>query len=213
MVARIVLADDHHILLEGLAQLLRPHYELVATVSDGRALVAEVVAHKPEVALLDLAMPLMDGMEALRHIRELSPYTKAVVLTQQRGRTYVQAAFRAGAQAYVLKEAAAAELLRALTEVLNGRTYITPKAAADEIPFSKPARKQPQEWMNSDLTPRQREVLQLVAEGKAAKEIAYLLNISVRTVEFHKASIMGELGLRSTAALTRYALENGIIGD
>src|SRR5579883_3030538 len=183
MVARIVLADDHHILLEGLAQLLRPHYELVATVSDGRALVAEVVAHKPEVALLDLAMPLMDGMEALRHIRELSPYTKAVVLTQQRGRTYVQAAFRAGAQAYVLKEAAAAELLRALTEVLNGRTYITPKAAADEIPFSKPARKQPQEWMNSDLTPRQREVLQLVAEGKAAKEIAYLLNISVRTVE------------------------------
>lgn len=210
MKARIVLADDHNILIEGLAQLLRPQYTLVETVGDGRALVAAVAAHRPDVAILDLMMPMMNGMEALQQMQAASPETKAVVLTQQWGKIYVQSAFRAGAHAYVLKEAAAAELLLAVSEVLEGRFYVTPRLAPHVSSVLKSSQNA-EEWFGSDLTSRQREVLQLVAEGKAAKEIAYMLGISVRTVEFHKASIMEELGLRSTAALTRYAIENKIV--
>jgi DNA-binding NarL/FixJ family response regulator len=207
-----LLADDHAILLDGVRKLLESEYDIIGSAADGRELVASALKLSPDAVLLDIGMPLLNGIEAARQIQRSAPHVKVIFLTQQSHKSYVQEAFRAGAVGYVLKQSAATELSTALREVLQGRYYVTPLVAGEELSARLDANTNPSELFGGSLTPRQREVLQLVAEGKAAKEIAQIVGISVKTVEFHKAAIMEELGLRTTAELTRYALQRGIVG-
>ena len=209
--SRIVIADDHNILVEGVRRLLEAEYDIAGTAADGREVVEMSCRLEPEIVILDVGMPLLNGIEAARQIRQTVPSTRIIFLTQQADKAYVHEAFRSGASAYVLKQAAATELLTALREVLSGRYYVSPSVATDQAVVRFDPYKNPSELFGGHLTPRQREVLQLVAEGKGAKEIATIMGISVKTVEFHKSAIMDELGLRTTAELTRYAIEHGIV--
>ena len=206
---RVLLADDHTLMLEGLRRLLEDQCELVGSVEDGRALVEAAQRLHPDVILLDISMPLLNGLEAARHIRELVPESKLIFLTMHADPTYASEAFRAGASGYLLKRSAASELADAISVVLKGRSYLTP-LISDEVlqPCALPSTKVPPRL--GELTPRQREVLQLVAEGCTGREIAVQLKISVKTVEFHKARIMDQLGLRTTSQLTMYAVAHGI---
>ncbi|HYO82419.1 MAG TPA: response regulator transcription factor [Bryobacteraceae bacterium] len=209
----VILADDHAVLREGLVRILESAFDIVGAVGDGRTLVTETERLRPDVVVLDVGMPLLNGIEAATQIRNNVPAARLVFLSQQSGKEYVQAAFRLGAWGYVLKNAAAAELVSGIHEVLGGRRFLSAELRqrfGDPDPLSTGSAG---EHLGNVLTPRQREVLQLVAEGKSAKEIAHLLKISVKTVEFHKASIMDELGLRTTAELTRYALQQGILAS
>lgn len=205
---RVLLADDHALVSAGISKLLENDFELIGTVADGRALVAAVKERHPDVILLDISMPVLNGLEAARQIRKDSPTAKLIFVTVHSDTPYVIEAFRAGASGYVLKRSAAAELLTAVHQVLENNVYLTPlirgAAVADFL-------KAPNE-QGPILSKRQREVLQLVAEGHSAKEIARNLKISSKTVEFHKGLIMKKLDLHSTAELTRYAIENGIAG-
>ena len=207
---RILLGDDHAIVLDGLRRILEPHCDIVGSAEDGRALVAAAEKLRPELVVADISMPLLNGIEAARQIRKAHPQTKVIFLTMHPDATYATEAFRAGASGYVLKNSAASELVTAIQEALKGRTYLTPRVAKDAIASWVQAPGQP-ETPSASLTSRQREILQLVAEGKSAKEIAAILTISPRTVEFHKYRIMEVLGLRTTAELTQYALKHGIV--
>jgi DNA-binding NarL/FixJ family response regulator len=198
---RLLLADDHELLVDGLRKLLEPEYAVVESVGDGRAAVAAYARLQPDLLLLDVGLPLLNGIEAARQVRGKSPAARILFVTMQTDRIYVEEAMRAGASGYVLKHAAARELVEAIRMVLGGGTYVSPQLEA---------RLGPGAVFGGRLTPRQREVLQLIAEGKLMKEIAEILQISVRTVEFHKNGIMEHLGFRSTAELTRYALDQGI---
>jgi DNA-binding NarL/FixJ family response regulator len=202
--ARLIVADDHLMVAEGIRKLLEAEYELERVVPDGKELLRAVDELHPEAVLLDITMPVMNGIEAARQLARREHAPKVVFVTQQSDRRYVQAAFEAGASGYVLKQAAASELLQALHEVLEGRSYVTPSVAP--LPPSG-------ESSHSELTSRQREVLQLVAEGKSAKEIAEVLKVSPKTVEFHKGAIMDRLGIRTTAELTRYAISTGLVSS
>jgi DNA-binding NarL/FixJ family response regulator len=210
---RLILADDHDLLLGGVTKLLEPEFDIVSTVSNGRTLVAECERLRPELVIVDIGMPDLNGIEAARRIIALLPKTLIIFLTQQLESEYIQAAFGAGAKGYVAKQSASSELLEAIRVALAGGYYVTPLAVAkDSSLFSvRKQRQNPAEFFGRSLTPRQREVLQLVAEGRTAKEISNALNISVKTVEFHKNGLMDELGLRTTAELTRYALIHGIV--
>lgn len=208
---RVLVADDHHILVEGVRRILETEYDVAGTATNGREVVDLATRLHPDVVILDVGMPLLNGIEAARHIRSSAPAIKIVFLTQQADRAYVHEAFRSGASAYVLKQSAADELLKAMQDVIAGRFYISPSVTSDEVKARFDPSRNPSELFGGNLTPRQREVLQLVAEGKGAKEIATLMGISVKTVEFHKSAIMDELGMRTTAELTRYAIEHGII--
>jgi DNA-binding NarL/FixJ family response regulator len=208
---RIVIADDHSLIVAGLSKLLEKDFEIAGVASNGRELVELAEQSKPDAILLDISMPLLNGIEASRQICRAVPKAKIVVLTQQTGKEYVQAALQAGARGYVVKQSAPTELVTALREVLAGRFYITRLVVPKEISTLVDRGGNPLEWFAGQLTPRQREVLQLVGEGKSGKEIAEILGISVKTVEFHKAKLMDQLGLHTTAELTRYALEHGII--
>lgn len=205
---RILLADDHGLMLEGLQRILEPEYEVVAAVTDGRALLEAAPRLDPDIILIDITMPLMNGMEAASRISKELPRARIIIVSMHSDPDYVRAAFEAGAAGYVLKRSAGEELRVAIREVLAGQRYISPGllTTASGAPMNLSA-------IRSELTPRQREVLQLIAEGRIAKEIAAVLNISVKTVEFHKTSISQALGLRTTAELTRYALERGLIGS
>lgn len=207
---RILLGDDHAIILDGLRRILEPHFEIVGAVEDGRALVAAAEKLRPDMIVVDISMPLLNGIEAARQIRKAHPQTKVIFLTMHPDATYATEAFRAGASGYVLKNSAASELVTAIQEALKGRTYLTPLVAKDAIATWVQAPGLP-EAPSASLTSRQREILQLVAEGRSAKDIASILNISPRTVEFHKYRIMEVLGLRSTAELTQYAIKHGIV--
>ena len=211
MKPRLLLADDHALVTAGITKLLDEQFDVIGTVNNGRELLDAVDSKKPDLVLLDISMPLLNGIEAARQIQKTAPNTKIVVLTQQSGKDYVYAAFLAGAKGYVLKQSAASELIKALQEVRAGHYYITPSLIPREATGILQNNVNPQDWFASQLTPRQREVLQLVGEGKSGKEIADTLHISVKTVEFHKARLMDQLGLHTTAELTRYALEHGII--
>jgi DNA-binding NarL/FixJ family response regulator len=206
--ARVLLADDHALVSAGISKLLENDFDLIGTVADGRALVAAVRERHPDVILLDISMPVLNGLEAARQIRKDSPTAKLIFVTVHSDTPYVIEAFRAGASGYVLKRSAAAELLTAVHQVLDNNVYLTPliRGAAVEDFLKAPSEQGP------ILSKRQREVLQLVAEGNSAKEIAKNLKISSKTVEFHKGLIMKKLDLHSTAELTRYAIENGIAG-
>jgi DNA-binding NarL/FixJ family response regulator len=167
---------------------------------------------QPDLLLLDIALPLLNGIEAARQVRAAAPNARILFVTMQTDRVYVEEAFRAGASGYVLKQAASAELVEAIKTVLRGRYYVSPNISARMAPGILDISRDPSRLFGGQLTPRQREVLQLIAEGKSLKEIGQILNISVRTVEFHKNGLMQVLGFRTTAELTRYALDHGIVG-
>ncbi len=209
--ARVILADDHTLVVQGIGKLLESHFDLVGIAGDGRAAIEAARKLRPDVILLDVAMPLLNGVDAARQIRKLAPDTKIVMLSMHADRMYVSAAFDAGCTGYLLKRSAASELVFAIEEVLEGRSYVSPAVAKDvnhggEVPGA--SRSKPP--LAPLLTSRQREVLQLVAEGKSNKEISSLLGISRKTVEFHKSRIMSELDLHTTADLTRFAVAHGI---
>ena len=207
---RLLVGDDHAIVLEGICRLLEDKFDVVGTALNGRELVELAFETRPDLVVLDIGMPLLNGIEAMRQLKKELPHTQLVVLTQQTGREDVRAALEAGTKGYVLKQAAATELCTALDEVRQGNSYISAQIAKNMGPLLD-STAEPSQFFQVKLTPRQREVLQLVAEGKTIKDIASLLGISPKTVEFHKATIMDQLGLRTTAELTRYALETGIV--
>ena len=212
---RVLLADDHPLMLAGIEDLLSASFEVVGRVGDGRAVVEEARRLQPDILVLDIGLPKLNGIEAARQINAILPRTHIIILTQQLAPNYIQAAFRAGARGYVAKQGAATELLEAIRVTEQNCYFVTPLAVTnspDRFTIRDP-RTNPADLFGASLTPRQREVLQLVAEGKSSKEIAIALGISVKTVEFHRSSLMDELGLRTTAELTRYAVSNGIITD
>lgn len=214
MMKTLLIADDHVLMLEGLARLLASEFQIVGAVRNGRALLAEAERLRPDVIVIDIGMPEMNGIEAARRLSKSAPASKLVVVTQQLDPAYLHAAFSAGVRAYVAKQSAAKELVEAIRMVLRGGFYVTPLAgqeAAEQAALNP--KLNPAGMFGARLTPRQREVLQLVAEGKTTKQISALLKISPKTVEFHRNSLMDELGVRTTAGLTRYALSRGIINQ
>lgn len=214
MPKRLLLADDHELMLEGLLRLLSGEFEIVGTVTNGRAVLEEAKRLNPDVIVLDVSMPELNGIEAARRLSTMLPSAKIVFVTQQLDPAYVHAAFAAGAMGYVAKQSAAKDLVDAIRMALSHRYYVTPLVShAETEAYDGKANKNPAELFGAELTPRQREVLQLVAEGKSTKEISAALNISIKTVEFHRNNLMDELGVRSIAELTRYALSRGIIGS
>ncbi len=205
---RILLADDHRIVVEGLRGLLEPEFEIVGIVEDGRALLTAAEKLRPDVIVADISMPLLNGIDSVRQIKKTHEEIKVVFLTMHPDVTYAASAFEAGALGYVLKHSAASELATAIRHALKGETYITPLLKGELEHFSKGITAQQDEITR--LTQRQREVLQLFAEGHSAKQIAAILNISVRTVEFHKYRMMTDLGFKSVAELIRFAVRHGI---
>lgn len=207
--ARILIADDHRIVAEGLRGLLEPDFELVGIVEDGRALLSAAEKLRPDVIVADISMPLLNGIDSVRQIKKTHEEIKVIFLTMHPDVTYAVSAFEAGASGYVLKHSAPSELITAIQSALTGRTYVTPLLAGELMQFYK---ERPQAGLDelSKLTQRQREVLQLLAEGHSAKEIASILNISTRTVEFHKYRIMKDLGLKNVAELVKHAIKHGI---
>jgi len=206
---RILLADDHTMICAGFQKLLEPHYEVVGSVADGRALLKAADELKPDVVLLDVAMPLLNGLDAARALKKTMPHVKLIFLTMNPDSDIAAEAFRAGASAYLLKNSQASELLQAVHNVVRGLSYVTPQISrAMEESFIRDPRaaNRPRE-----LTDRQREVLQMLAEGRSMKEIAFILQITHRTVRFHKARIMEELGITTNSELVKYALKQGII--
>ena len=214
MSKRLLLADDHALMLEGLLRLLSGEFEIVGAVTNGLAVLEEAKHLNPDVIVLDVSMPELNGIEVARRLNTVLPSAKIVFVTQQLDPAYVHAAFAAGAMGYVAKQSAAKDLVEAIRLALSDRHYVTPLVTQDGVVGAGlNARKNPAEMFGAELTPRQREVLQLVAEGKSTKEISAVLNISVKTVEFHRNNLMDELGVRSIAELTRYAVSRGIIGS
>jgi len=207
---RVLLADDHTLMLDGIRLMLQPEFELVGSVEDGQALLRAAGKLKPDIVLLDISMPLLNGIDAGRQLRKILPSAKLIFVTMHADPDFVTEAFRLGASGYVLKRAAATELLTAIREVLRGDKYVSPlvtRNALDLLISSSHAGGTPEQR----LTPRQREILQLVAEGKNRKEIATLLDITVKTVEFHKATLRRDLNLRTVADYTRYAIAHRMI--
>ena len=204
---RVLLADDHTLLLGAFEKLLSSECEVVGTVTDGRALVVSAQRLKPDVIVLDIGMPLLNGLEAGRQIKQQLPATKLIFLTMNEDSDLAAEAFRAGASGYLLKRSATAELLTAIREVIAGRSYVTPLVTAGLVgSFMQPQDKKPLQ-----LTPRQREVLQLLAEGYSMKQVADMLNVTPRTVQFHKYSMMRHLGIKSSAELIQFAVRQHIV--
>jgi DNA-binding NarL/FixJ family response regulator len=197
----LLLADDHPLFLDGVRRLLESKYDVVGTVADGKALITAAQQLRPDIIVVDISMPEMNGLAAAQIIGKTLPTAKFIVLSVHSEQAYVSEAFRVGVRGYVSKRAAAAELLTAIKQVLDGRTYVTPLVGSGTPAASKNGKR---------LTLRQLEILRLVAEGYQNKEIAQLLKISVKTVEFHKTRIMTELDIHTPAGLTRYAIDHGI---
>jgi DNA-binding NarL/FixJ family response regulator len=207
---RVLLADDHRLVAEGLRGLLDPYFDVVGIVSDGRELLVAAKQLDPDVVVLDISMPSLNGIEAAGQMRGAKSRAKLIFLTMHSEVSYAARSLEAGASGFVLKHSAASELVTAIQEVLKGGTYITPQIAGELVDSFRRGTPTGADAL-SELTPRQREVLQLVAEGRSAKEIAALLHISRRTAEFHKARLMEVLGLQTTAELVQYALRVGLI--
>jgi DNA-binding NarL/FixJ family response regulator len=207
--ARVMLADDHTILVEAFRKLLEPHYQIVGTVADGRALVETAPQLKPDVIVVDIGMPLMNGLEAGLRLKELLPAAKLIFLTMNEDPDLAAEAMRRGASGYLLKSSAASELIRAIQMAMKGKTYLTAQIAR-KLQKSFAHNPQPKARAKT-LTPRQREVIQLLAEGKSMKEVADVLNVTPRTVAFHKYRIMDELNLNTTAELIQFAIKSRIL--
>jgi DNA-binding NarL/FixJ family response regulator len=206
---RILVADDHALVLEGFRRILEEHYELLGMAGDGYALLDAAKTLQPDIVILDISMPLLNGIDTTVQLKKICRTAKIIIVTMHAGADYVRSAFEAGASAYVLKGSAVDELVQAIRAVLGGHSYITPLITKElvEVYLSTPLEKP------KGLTHRQREVLQSLAEGRTAKEIANLLHITSRTVEFHKGQIMDQLKLKTTADLIKYALTHGIVNS
>lgn len=208
---RILLADDHAVVIEGLRRILeRSEFEIVGAVGDGHALVKSAAVLQPDITITDVVMPVLNGIEAAGQIRQLNPASKIIFLTMHAEEFFVRQALAAGGCGYVLKSSAGDDLITAINAALDGRVYLTEslaRALKKSLQAGPVAGKSPID----ELTHRQREVLQLLAEGCQAKEIAASLNVSPKTVEFHKYRLMDVLGVRTIAQLARYAAKNGIV--
>ena len=203
-VPKVLLADDHKIVAQGLESLLKDSFNFVGTVSDGRALLEAAIRLKPDVVVTDISMPLLNGLDAVRQFRSNGVEAKVVFLTMHADANLAAEAFRAGGSAFLLKQSAGDELVQAIHEILQGRAYLTPLITKDMITVLMEAREEKTE--EGKLTPRQREVLQLIAEGKTMKEVASILNISARTAETHKYEMMQVIGVKTTAELIQHAI-------
>jgi DNA-binding NarL/FixJ family response regulator len=202
--AAVLIADDHTLVAQGLASLIADKYDVISTVESGTELLKIAATCSPDLALIDVSMPDMTGLEAAEKLLEMVPTCKVIFVSMHSKPDFVREAFAAGAMAYVLKRAAASELLDAMQEVLKGNAYISRQIASGVLAaFLNPRA--------AALTNRQRQVLRLVSEGRSAKEIAKSLSISVKTAQFHKTTIMQKLGIHTTAELTKYAIDHGII--
>lgn len=208
---RVLMADDHSILLAGVRKLIEDRCEVVGMVEDGRALLEAADRLRPDLIILDISMPMLNGLDAARQIKKARPDVKVLFLTMHASARYAMEAFKAGANGYLLKQSAASELPQAIDAILQGNHYLTPSITkpvidqamrTDEVPSLKGA--------DTELTARQREVLQLIGEGKGTKEIAAILNISIKTVEFHRTCLMTALDLHTAAELMRYAITKGL---
>jgi DNA-binding NarL/FixJ family response regulator len=207
---RVLLADDHTIVAEGLRSLLEDEFEFVGAVSDGRALLEAARDLSPDVIVADISMPLLNGLDAARQLKRDGATAKIVFLTMHAEAQLAAEAFRAGASGYLLKSSAGEELITAIHEVIKGRAYVTPLITKDVLSFLMDTGRQPEQPADK-LTPRQREVLQLIAEGRTMKEVASILNISARTVESHKYEMMEALGVQTNAELVQYAIKIGLV--
>lgn len=208
--ARILLADDHRIVVEGLKSLLATEFDLAGIVDDGRKMVAAARELRPDAIVADITMPQMNGIEALTTLRSAGLDVPVVFLTMHREVEYASMALEAGAAGYVLKHAAPDELLQAVRVALEGGTFVSP-VLAGELFHARRARTGGPEAGKAALSERQRDILRLLADGRSAKESAKALDISPRTVEFHKYKLMESLGLRNSAELIQYAIKHGIV--
>ncbi len=206
---RVLLADDHRLIREAFARLLESECDVVGAVGDGRALLEAAPDLRPDIVVLDIAMPLLNGLDAARQLRRLMPGVKLIFLTVSEDPDLAAEAFRVGASGYLLKNSAASELLKSIQEVSLGRSYVTPLVTQGLVtsllrdPGHAPGK--------AHLSDRQREVLQLLVEGRTMKEVARILNITPRTVAFHKYNIMDDLGIKTGAGLVQYAVKHGIV--
>ena len=206
----IVIADDHTFMADVCKKLLEPEYDVVATVGDGRALVRIAASLKPQVIIIDIGMPLLNGLDAGHQVKQLLPLVKLVFLTMNTDPVLAAEAFRRGASAYLLKTCAASDLIVAVREALNGRSYLPPAIAKETVDLLL---RKDQEFIEEGdrLSERQREVLQLLTEGRSMKEVAYELNVAADTVAKRKYEIMKTLNVKSNAELVQYAIRNHII--
>ena len=204
---RVLLADDHRMVAEGLKSILEEEFELAGIVEDGRALVQAARDLRPDVIVADISMPHLNGLDALAQLKRDNPKVRVVFLTMHRDVAYARRAIEAGAAGYVLKHSAPAELVLAVRAALNGSTFIAPELAAEVFRTGRDGVVDPV----AAMTPRQREILQLLAEGKSAKEIAQVLGLSARTVEDHKYRLMESLGIENSAELVHFAIKHGIV--
>jgi DNA-binding NarL/FixJ family response regulator len=209
---RVLLGDDHVLILDGVRAALQPHYDIVGQATDGKSLVDMAERLRPELVILDISMPILNGLESAKRIKKSVPSTQLIFLSQHLNPAYLKQALKAGASGYVLKSGATEELQTAIATVLRGETYITPSFGEDVVA---------QLWNRSgeindqseELTDRQKEILQLIVEGRGNKEIAEVLHLSIKTIEFHRARLMDKLGVHSVAELTKVALHQGLIPE
>jgi DNA-binding NarL/FixJ family response regulator len=207
---RVLIADDHTLIAEAFAKLLEPDFEVVGNATDGRALLQLAPNLKPDVVLLDLGMPFLNGLDAGRRLKQVLPNTKIVVLTMSEDAMVAAEALQSWASGFLLKKSVATELVNAIREVLKGKRYVTTQLANQLV---EEFVRNPQPVRRKSLTPRQREVLQLLAEGRSMKEAADILHITSRTVAFHKYRIMEEFGIKNNADLVRFATKEKIVGQ
>ena len=206
---RVLVAEDHRLLREAFVKLLEDACEVVGAAADGRALLEAAPTLRPDVVVVDIAMPLLNGLDAVRQLKRSMPSVKVIFLTVSEDPDLAAEAFRAGGSAFLLKHSAASELLQAIGDVVQGRSYVTPRATREMVDGLMRRPESPQG--TRELSPRQREVLQLLAEGRTMKEIARILNITARTVAFHKYGMMEQLGIKSSAELVQYAIRTRIV--
>jgi DNA-binding NarL/FixJ family response regulator len=210
--ARVLLADDHSIILTGIRSLLERDCDLVGEVNDGRSLVETTLRLRPDLIILDVGMPLLNGIDAAKHIRKEWPAAKLLFLSMHANAIYLREAMNAGASGYLLKTSAAEELLPAVERVLKGQIYVSRAFDQDVVDTLRTSRGK-RSRSAAQLTDRQREVLQLIAEGRGSKEIALVLNISLKTVDFHRGQIMRKLGVHTAVELTAFAVREGLVGE
>lgn len=206
---RVLLADDHALVLEGFKKLLEEHCHVVGCVEDGRSLLEAAKRLRPDIVVLDISMPQLNGLDAARRLRKIVPQARMIFVTVHADPDYVNQAFKAGASAYLLKRSAGSELSLAIEAVKNGNYYVT-SLIAKNLVQSAISETEPTIGRQDHLPVRQREILQLVAEGLTLKEIASTLGLSPKTVEYHKSKLMEQLGIHTTAELTKYALAHGL---
>jgi DNA-binding NarL/FixJ family response regulator len=209
----IILADDHALVRAGIRTLLEklPGVTILAESGDGRQTIALATAHDPDVVIMDISMPLLNGLDATARIVRDLPRTKVLILSMHTGEDYVLQALRAGATGYLLKDAATVELQLALNAVRRGETYLSPTISKSVLARHRQHADDPRAETTKSLTPRMREIVQLIAEGRSTKEIAFLLNLSVKTIETHRMHLMARLDLHDVAGVVRYAMRTGLI--